>query len=199
SNQPASISSLGQAPGDLIFQQSCNRIFTNKTRISPIIRGLRSRLPRCSRAFRLFESHRERGSMRPILVNQGGASMRRMSIFANSRRFLLSSIFAAICIWGTPEGAHSQAGQPAGPGRAETQSRKIGEPTTQTPQHVTGGFDLPNGWRITPAGKSVVETEDMVLKMVVAPDGKAVIASHSGYNPHGLVVIDTRSHAAVQR
>jgi YVTN family beta-propeller protein len=102
-------------------------------------------------------------------------------------------------MWGTPERACSQAVQPAGPGHAETQSRKIGETTTQTPQQISGGFDLPNGWRITPAGKPIVETEDMVLKMVVAPDGKAMIASHSGYNPHGLVVIDTRTHTAVQR
>src|SRR5258708_3433528 len=62
--------------------------------------------------------------------------------------------------------------------------RAIGEPTTQLPQPISGGFDLPNGWRITPAGKSIVDTEDMVLKMVVAPDGRAVIATHAGYNPH---------------
>ncbi|HEV3039962.1 MAG TPA: hypothetical protein VHA33_19500, partial [Candidatus Angelobacter sp.] len=77
--------------------------------------------------------------------------------------------------------------------------RTIGEPTTQTPQPVPGGFDLPNGWRITPAGKSIVDTEDMVLKMVVAPDGRAVIATHAGYNPHGLVVIDTKTSQAIQR
>jgi YVTN family beta-propeller protein len=64
---------------------------------------------------------------------------------------------------------------------------------------VPGGFDLPNGWRITPAGKPIVETEDMVLKLTAAPDGRAVIAIHAGYNPHGLVVIDPRTHQAVQR
>ncbi|HLJ26867.1 MAG TPA: bifunctional YncE family protein/alkaline phosphatase family protein [Candidatus Angelobacter sp.] len=67
------------------------------------------------------------------------------------------------------------------------------------PHPIPGGFDLPNGWRITPAGKPMVETEDMVLKMTVAPDGRAVIATHSGYNPHGLVVIDTRTHQVAQR
>ena len=30
-------------------------------------------------------------------------------------------------------------------------------------------------------------TEDMVLNVTVAPDRKAVIALHSGFNPHGLV------------
>jgi YVTN family beta-propeller protein len=71
--------------------------------------------------------------------------------------------------------------------------------TNRLPRPVPGGFDLPNGWRITPAGKAIVETEDMVLKMTVAPDGRAVIATHGGFNPHGLVVIDARTHQAVQR
>src|ERR1700730_5883457 len=79
------------------------------------------------------------------------------------------------------------------------QNRNVGEATTQLPHAIPGGFDLPNGWRITPAGKPIVETEDMVLKMVVSPDGRTVIATHSGYNPHGLVVIDTKTHRAVQR
>jgi YVTN family beta-propeller protein len=81
----------------------------------------------------------------------------------------------------------------------QTGPRTIGEPTTQLPQPISGGFDLPNGWRITPAGKAIVETEDMVLKMVVAPDGRSVIATHAGYNPHGLVVIDAKTRQAVQR
>src|SRR5215471_868171 len=71
--------------------------------------------------------------------------------------------------------------------------------STLLPQTIPGGFDLPNGWRITPAGKPIAETEDMALKMTLAPDGRAVIATHSGYNPHGLVVIDTQTHQVVQR
>ncbi len=67
------------------------------------------------------------------------------------------------------------------------------------PRPVPGGFDLPNGWRITPAGKAIAETEDMVLKLTVALDGRAIIATHSGYNPHGLVVIDAKTHQTVQR
>jgi YVTN family beta-propeller protein len=77
-------------------------------------------------------------------------------------------------------------------GNASAQSNRL-------PQPVPGGFDLPNGWRITPAGKPIIDTEDMVLKLTTAPDGRAVIATHAGYNPHGLVVIDTRTHQAVQR
>ena len=47
-------------------------------------------------------------------------------------------------------------------------------------------------------GKAVW-TEDLVLKLVTAPDGKAVIGSHSGYNPHGVVVIDTKTREVTQR
>src|SRR5271166_5014408 len=68
----------------------------------------------------------------------------------------------------------------------------------QLPHPVPGGYDLPNGWKITPAGRAVV-TEDMVLKVIAAPDGRAVIALHSGFNPHGLVVIDAKTQEAVQK
>lgn len=68
----------------------------------------------------------------------------------------------------------------------------------QLPHPTSDGFDLANGWKITPAGKAVW-TEDLVLKLVTAPDGKVVIASHSGYNPHGVVVIDTKTQEVIQR
>ena len=75
----------------------------------------------------------------------------------------------------------------------------IGGPAlAQLPHAVPGGFDLANGWHITPAGKAI-GTEDMVLKLVAAPDGRVVIASHSGYNPHGMVVIDAKTQEPLQR
>ncbi|MBA3440534.1 MAG: beta-propeller fold lactonase family protein [Pyrinomonadaceae bacterium] len=68
----------------------------------------------------------------------------------------------------------------------------------QIPRPTADGYSLPNGWRLTPIGKAI-PTEDMVLHLLPAPDGRAVIASHSGFNPHGLVVIDARTEQAVQR
>ena len=68
----------------------------------------------------------------------------------------------------------------------------------QLPHATPGGFDLANGWRITPVGKAV-GAEDTVLKLVTAPDDRAVIASHSGYNPHGIVVIDAKTQETIQR
>jgi YVTN family beta-propeller protein len=68
----------------------------------------------------------------------------------------------------------------------------------QAPHPVPGGYALPNGWRITPVGKAV-QTEDLILNLTGSQDGKVVIAQHGGFNPHGLVVIDTQTGEAVQR
>ena len=66
------------------------------------------------------------------------------------------------------------------------------------PHATPDGYALPNGWKITPRGSSVA-TEDMVLKLVDSPDDRVVIGSHSGYNPHGLIVVDRHSAEARQR
>jgi hypothetical protein len=52
----------------------------------------------------------------------------------------------------------------------------------QLPHATTGGYELPNGWRLTPPGRAI-QTEDMVLNVSIAPDRKAVVALHSAFNP----------------
>jgi YVTN family beta-propeller protein len=68
----------------------------------------------------------------------------------------------------------------------------------QLPRSTPDGYALPNGWKITPPAR-VIPTGDMVLNLITSPDNRVVIASHSGYNPHGLVVADQRSEEALQR
>ena len=68
----------------------------------------------------------------------------------------------------------------------------------QLPHAIPDGYELPNGWRLTPLGRAI-PTEDMVLNVSLAPDRKAVVALHSGFNPHGLVVVDAHSEEAAQR
>ena len=58
--------------------------------------------------------------------------------------------------------------------------------------------DLPNGWKLSPPGKSVA-TEDLVLNTVLSPDAKALVTVTAGFNPHGLVVLDTKTDQVVQR
>lgn len=74
----------------------------------------------------------------------------------------------------------------------------LAQSNPKTPQPVPGGYFLPNGWRITPLGKPI-PTEDLLLNLQPSPDGKVVVALHGGFNPHGLVVVDTATEEAVQR
>jgi YVTN family beta-propeller protein len=109
--------------------------------------------------------------------------MRRLSGFGIS---VIGRLLSALVVVSAGAAA---AGAPLG---------QVGQATTQLPKAVPGGFDLPNGWRITPAGKSIADIGDLVLKMVTAPDGRAVIAVNSGYLPHGLSVIDPKTRRVVQ-
>ena len=84
-------------------------------------------------------------------------------------------------------------------GAAAAPLREIGPATSERPHAIPGGFDLPNGWRITPAGEKLADTGDLVMRVVTAPDGKAVIAVNAGYNPHGLTVLDAANGKVVQR
>ena len=68
----------------------------------------------------------------------------------------------------------------------------------EKPHPLSDGYALPNGWRITPLGKAIV-TEDMVINETLSPDGRVVVALHAGFNPHGLVVVDTQTDEVVQR
>ncbi len=67
----------------------------------------------------------------------------------------------------------------------------------QAPHPIPGGYDLPNGWRITPVGKAI-HTEDLILNLTASKDERVVVALHGGFNPHGLLVIDTLTEEPVQ-
>lgn len=67
----------------------------------------------------------------------------------------------------------------------------------ELPHRGTDDTLLPNGWRITPAGRHV-ELADYVLNVLPSPDGKHLVALNCGHGPHGLNVIDAQSLAIVQ-
>jgi len=54
-----------------------------------------------------------------------------------------------------------------------------------------------NGWGVTPAGEHV-PMSDLALKLVVAPDGKRLLAVNGGFNQHGLTVFDIPSRKQTQ-
>ena len=60
-----------------------------------------------------------------------------------------------------------------------------------------GDHLLFNGWGMTPAGQHV-SISDLALKLLVAPDGKNLIAISAGYNKQGLSVIDIAGQRVAQ-
>jgi YVTN family beta-propeller protein len=59
----------------------------------------------------------------------------------------------------------------------------------EVPRPLDGGYLLPNGWRLSPAGRHAV-LPDYVLNLTPSPDGRSVVALHCGHSPHGLAVLD---------
>ena len=52
-----------------------------------------------------------------------------------------------------------------------------------------GGFLLPNGWTVTPAGEQI-PAGDLPLALLLHPDGKQLLVSNNGNGPQSIQVID---------
>src|SRR5262245_60849074 len=62
--------------------------------------------------------------------------------------------------------------------------------TTSRPGSLGGGVTLlPNGWRISPAGRHF-PIGDLPLAMVLSPDGQSLVISNNGYQRPTLRVFD---------
>lgn len=57
---------------------------------------------------------------------------------------------------------------------------------------------LPNGWRVTPAGRSIALMGDLPLGMQVTPDGKYLVVTTSGFHNQSLTVISLADEKVVQ-
>ena len=51
------------------------------------------------------------------------------------------------------------------------------------------GVLLPDGWRVTPAGRQL-ESGDMILSAQVSPDGQTLAFTNTGYTRHQLHLVD---------
>jgi YVTN family beta-propeller protein len=60
------------------------------------------------------------------------------------------------------------------------------------------GVLLPTGWKITPAGQQVPLPGDMVMKIIVNPDGKTVFANTAGWHDHSVNMIDAHTGKVTQ-
>ena len=67
------------------------------------------------------------------------------------------------------------------------------------PDHMTaeGKMVLPNGWRITPAGRHIKLPGDLPMKMIVTGDGKLLVNT-AGWHDHDVNVIDIKSEKLEQ-
>lgn len=100
-------------------------------------------------------------------------------------RILLAALTAALAIHpsGTPR-------QSAGSPRAAVFPGPYSGPQP--------GATLPNGWRITPAGRSARLLGDMPLKILVTPDRRYLLINTAGFHNHSLNVLDLKTHKIVQ-
>ena len=69
------------------------------------------------------------------------------------------------------------------------QSTRADNPPRTGPGPTPDGFLLPNGWRLTPAGRQL-ETADLPLNIIPLADGKRALMACSGFNRHELLLID---------
>src|SRR5215467_14697548 len=58
------------------------------------------------------------------------------------------------------------------------------------------GILLPDGWRVTPAGRQL-ESGDMILSAAISPDGQTLAFTNSGYTRHQFHLVDLASEKEV--
>ncbi len=63
---------------------------------------------------------------------------------------------------------------------------------------IEGGFLLPNGWTITPAGAQV-DLTDLPLNILPLADGKHALVATNGFNDHQLSLVDLAEKAVVAK
>ena len=52
---------------------------------------------------------------------------------------------------------------------------------------------LPNGWRVSPAGRQIDLPGDLVFKIILTPDGKSLVVNTGGYHDHSVSLIDLKT------
>jgi len=83
---------------------------------------------------------------------------------------------------------------------SEAQERRlnVNSPEVRKKAGLNPGDNLLfNGWGLTPAGRHVA-VSDLALKMVIAPDKRALVAVHGGFNQHGVTLADVAGRKEAQ-
>jgi YVTN family beta-propeller protein len=116
-------------------------------------------------------------------------------IFKNlSGRMLLR--VGALAVVGVSAGLTLHAANVAKSGRLPNASKFVRLPNV--PQEGGKSRLLPNGWRVSPAGRQIALPGDMPQTMLISPDGKSLIVNTAGYHTHSVNVIDLASESVKQ-
>src|SRR5215471_9081525 len=63
---------------------------------------------------------------------------------------------------------------------------------------AAGRLTLPNGWRVTPAGRAIPLPGDMPHNMILSADGKYLLVNTGGFHNHGVSIIDLATEKVTQ-
>ena len=106
---------------------------------------------------------------------------------ASRRRALGLALFAIASL------SAAAASQPVRQPGEEVNSAAVRERSGLRPDPAL----LFNGWGVTPAGVQT-PVSDLILKLVLAPDQKRLVAVHGGFNQHGVTILDLASRQQTQ-
>src|SRR3954464_16068387 len=102
-----------------------------------------------------------------------------------SRRWAMTAVAVAVAALSALTGCAEPAAAPAKP--------------LQANMLLDGGrVVLPNGWQISPAGRTTKLPGDMPMRMIFAPAGQQLLVNTGGYNQHGISVLDAHGGELVQ-
>ncbi len=73
---------------------------------------------------------------------------------------------------------------------------RLTKPTIPNQKQADGSVVLPNGWRVTPAGKAISLAGDFPLKMGLSEDGSKLVVCTGGFHDQGVTIIDTATNIA---
>src|SRR4029453_19077010 len=71
-------------------------------------------------------------------------------------------------------------------------------PAPRPGRHANGATLLPNGWRISPAGRHI-QVGDLPLNMATSPDGRFLVITNNGWTRPTLTLFDTKTEQVTSR
>jgi YVTN family beta-propeller protein len=102
--------------------------------------------------------------------------------------FLFTAIFVCFAVGFWHPRASAQVKSAGNAQAASPVKRIVPSPLPPGPD-TPGGYLLPNGWKLTPAGDQI-PLGDLPLRVVIRPDGKFLVATNNGDGEQGLTVVD---------